>query len=441
MVIITIMKVYLETIGCRLNESEIEAMARQFVAEGHQIVADAADAQLQILNTCAVTSDASRASRQRIRQFRHAQPAAQIVVTGCYSELAQAEVEALPGVVHIVRNRDKGRLPSLLRDSGVIEAAAPVDAMDAEPLALDYRPGLVQGLGHTRAFVKVQDGCDNHCTFCVTRLARGDGHSRPLADVVREVQALAEAGYQEAVLSGVQLGSYGERPGGLRELVAALLADTAMPRIRLSSLEPWELDADFFALWANPRLLPHLHLPLQSGCDTTLRRMRRRTSQAEYRALVTLARAAIPDLALSTDMICGFPGETDADFAESAAFCAEIGFMKLHVFPYSARPGTAAARLPDHVPTAVSKARVETLRQQSADAENHYRQHWQGQPEAVLWENVIGAAPDGWINSGLTRHYVRVYWTGPEILTNRITAVQLGQPQRDGLLAEPLDPA
>jgi threonylcarbamoyladenosine tRNA methylthiotransferase MtaB len=432
------MKVYLETIGCRLNESEIEAMARRFVADGHQIVADAADAQMHVLNTCAVTQDATRASRQRIRQLNRAQPEAKIIVTGCYSELSRAEVGALPGVTQIVSNTDKDRLvPLVLHDSG--SAIEPPSPMDAEPLALDYRPGALQALGHTRAFVKVQDGCDNRCTFCVTRIARGDGRSRLLAEVVAEVQALAEAGYHEAVLSGVQLGSYSERPGGLRELVQTVLADTDMPRVRLSSLEPWDLDEAFFALWANPRLLPHLHLPLQSGSDATLKRMLRRTSQSEYRALVAMARAAIPDLALSTDIICGFPGETTTDFAESAAYIAEIDFMKLHVFPYSARPDTAAARLPNRVDVAVSKARVEQLRELSAAGDRRYRERWQGQPESVLWENVIGATPDGWINTGLTTHYVRAYWIGPRVLTNQVTAVQLGTLDRDGLTAQLLE--
>ena len=427
------MKVYLETIGCRLNESEIEAMARHFVAAGHQVVSEAADAQMHVLNTCAVTQDATRASRQRVRQLNRAQPEAQIVVTGCYSELSRTEVGALPGVTRIISNSDKDRLvPLVLHEQ---HAATPPSPMDAEPLVLDYRPGALQALGHTRAFVKVQDGCDNRCTFCVTRVARGDGRSRSLAEVVAEIQALADAGYHEAVLSGVQLGSYGEHPGGLRELVQAVLADTDMPRVRLSSLEPWDLDEAFFALWANPRLLPHLHLPLQSGSDATLKRMLRRTSQSEYRILVQMARTAIPDLALSTDIICAFPGETEADFADSAAFVAEIDFMKLHVFPYSARPGTAAARLPNRIEAAVSKARVERLRQFSAEAEERHRERWQGRTETVLWENVIGATPDGWINTGLTRHYVRAYWIGPQVLTNQLTAVQLGGPDRDGLLA------
>ncbi len=414
------MKVYLETLGCRLNESEIETMARQFAGSGHQVVQDAAEAELCVVNTCAVTSDASRASRQRIRQINRAQPNAKVIVTGCYSQLSPSDVSALPGVTRIVDNLDKDRLVPLVLH----------EPMDAEPITLDYVPGTH---GHTRAFVKVQDGCDNHCTFCVTKIARGAGRSRPTAEIVAEIQAMTTAGYQEAVLSGVQLGSYAERPGGLRDLIQAVLTDTDMPRLRLSSLEPWDLDESFFALWENPRLCPHLHLPLQSGCDATLKRMLRRTDQASYRALVNMARAAIPELALSTDVIVGFPGETDAEFAMSESFIAEMDFMKLHVFPYSARPGTAAARMRGQTDPQTRKARAERLRRLSDAGDRRYRERLRGRTENVLWESVIGATEDGWINTGLTGYYVRVYWTVPRILTNTVTPVTLGDLERDGL--------
>jgi len=281
--------------------------------------------------------------------------------------------------------------------------------------------------------VKVQDGCDNRCTFCITTVARGAGRSRPLAEIVAEIQAMAQAGYKEAVLTGVQLGSYGERAGGLRDLIHAILSDTDMPRIRLSSLEPWDLDEAFFALWENPRLCPHLHLPLQSGCDATLKRMLRRTDQVSYRALIAMARAAIPNVALSTDVIVGFPGESDDEFAISEAFIAEMDFMKLHVFPYSARPGTAAERMRNHVDVALRKTRAERLRAISEAGDRRYRERLSGRVSDVLWENVIGASEQGWLNSGLNGYYVRVYWTGPRVLTNTLTPALLGGLERDGL--------
>lgn len=417
------MKIYLETLGCRLNESESEAMSRRFAASGHTIVAAAADADMCVVNTCAVTQDATRASRQRIRQLNRVQPGARIIATGCYAQLSPGEVGSLPGVEQVIGNLDKDRLVPIVLD----------DPMDSEPIRLDYVPGA---LGHTRAFVKVQDGCDNRCTFCVTRIARGSGRSRSIAEIVSEIQAMSQAGYKEVILTGVQIGSFGERPGGLRALVGAVMADTDIPRLRISSLEPWDLDEAFFALWQDQRLCPHLHLPLQSGCDATLKRMVRRTSQAEYRMLVHNARDAIPHLALSTDVIVGFPGETEAEFAESVEFIQEMDFMKLHVFPYSPRPGTAAARLRDQVDPKVSKVRVECLRTLSDGGERRYREIWCGQTAQVLWESVVGATEHGWINTGLTEYYVRVYWIGPRVLTNSITTVRLGDLTRDGLSGE-----
>ncbi|RPI98028.1 MAG: MiaB/RimO family radical SAM methylthiotransferase, partial [Chloroflexi bacterium] len=289
------MRVYLESTGCRLNQSEIETLARQFRQAGHTVVSSAADADLCVVNTCAVTHEATRSSRNLIRRLNRENDCAEIVATGCYAHLSPDVVKALPGVAQVVSNIDKERLVPLVLNLD----EAP---FEREPLDRDLLPGA---MGRTRAFVKVQDGCDNRCTFCVTTIARGAGRSRPVEDVIREVQALVLAGYQEAVLTGVHLGSYGHDRGerdGLARLVRALLAATDMPRLRLSSLEPWDLSPRFFALWQDPRLCRHLHLPLQSGCDATLKRMARRTSQSSFRALVDSARTQIPDLAISTDV-------------------------------------------------------------------------------------------------------------------------------------------
>ncbi len=251
-------------------------------------------------------------------------------------------------------------------------------------------------------------------SFCVTRLAQGKGRSRPLDEIVQEIRDLHALGYQEAGLTGVHLGSYGDdlgQTGALCDLIRAILDRTEIPRVRLSSLEPWGITPAFFDLWDNPRLCRHQHLPLQSGCDATLRRMIRRTSQAEFRALVQAIRAHVPDMAIATDVIVGFPGETDAEFAISKAFIEEMDFAGLHVFRYSKRPGTAAARLPNHVPDDVKKARV--------------TRRFVGQTMPVLWEAISGATADGFINSGYTGNYLRVRHIAPEVLTNRITDIQL----------------
>jgi threonylcarbamoyladenosine tRNA methylthiotransferase MtaB len=426
------MKIHLHTLGCRLNQAEIETMARQFQAGGHTITPDATEADAIVLNTCAVTAGAARDARALTRRFHRANEAAEIVLTGCYATLAPAELAALPGVGRVVGNADKARLPSLL------DPALPADApdFDREPLARESPAG---NFDRTRAFIKVQDGCDNRCTFCVTTVARGAGRSRPLADVVAEVSAFAAAGYGEAVLSGVHLGSYGRdlgRPDGLRELLAALLAHTDMPRLRLSSLEPWDVAEDFFQLWENPRLLPHLHLPLQSGSDRVLRRMARRTSRAGFCALAGEARARIPDLNLSTDLIAGFPGETDDDFAATLAYVEELAFARLHVFSYSLRPGTAAARMTGQVPGPAKRERTARLIALGERLSLDFHRRYEGAIRPVLWETVTGADPDGLRWAGYTDNYIRVTAVGPPDLSRLVTPTRLSDARPDGMSGE-----
>ncbi len=424
------MKIHLHTIGCRLNQAEIETMARQFHAGGHELVPSAAEADTIILNTCAVTAGAARDARALTRRFHRANDAAEIVLTGCYATLAPETVAALPGVARVVGNGDKERLPLLL------DPALPaVPDFDREPLARQAQPG---SFGRTRAFVKVQDGCDNRCTFCVTTIARGAGRSRPLADVVAEVNAFAAAGYAEVVLTGVHLGSYGHdlgRANGLYELVSALLADSGIPRVRLSSLEPWDIGPGFFDLWANPRLMPHLHLPLQAGSDRVLRHMARRTTRADFRALAAAARAAIPDLNLSTDLIAGFPGETDDDLAATLDYVAEINFARLHVFSYSPRPGTAAARMAGQVPGPVKRERTARLIALGEQLSMAFHRRYEGTTRPVLWEGVLGAEPDGLRWAGHTDNYIRVTGVGPADLMRRITPAFLSDPRPEGMAA------
>ena len=436
------MKIHLHTIGCRLNQAEIETMGRQFQAGGHEIVGDAAAADAIVINTCAVTAEAARDARRLTRRFHRANEAAQIVLTGCYATLAPETAAALPGVARVVGNGDKERLPILL-DPGLMgsDVAAGGDVpterlYDREPIAREAQPG---SFGRTRAFVKVQDGCDNRCTFCVTTIARGAGRSRPLADVVAEVGRFAAAGYGEAVLTGVHLGSYGHdlgRAAGLGELVAALLADTDIPRLRLSSLEPWDIDDQFFRLWANPRLMPHLHLPLQAGSDRVLRRMARRTSRATFRALAAAARAAIPDLNLSTDLIAGFPGETEDEFSETLAYVAEIDFARLHVFSYSPRPGTAAARMPGQVAGPAKRERTARLIELGERLSLAFHRRYEGTIRPVLWESVVGAEPAGLRWAGYTDNYIRVVGVGPADLMRRVTLARLSDARSQEMKGE-----
>jgi threonylcarbamoyladenosine tRNA methylthiotransferase MtaB len=429
------MKVFLDTIGCRLNQSEIETMARQLMAAGHEIVDDATVADKVILNTCAVTAEAAKDARNRTRRFHRQNPEAEVVLTGCYATIAPQELGRVPGAGRIVLNKEKERLVQLLDPQARID----LPLYDQEPILREFQAGA---LANTRAFIKVQDGCDNRCTFCVTTIARGAGQSRHLGDIVAEIQALAVAGYREVVLTGVHLGSYGHdlshqngrnHKSDLRDLVQAILAHTDIARLRLSSLEPWDVAPGFFELWANPRLLPHLHLPLQSGSDTILRRMARRTSRDSFRELVTAARSHIPHLNLSTDVIAGFPGETEEAFEESLNYVREIGFGRLHVFGYSPRPGTAAAKMSGQIPGAVKKERVRRLIEAGQELSLLFHQRYEGRVMAVLWETAVGANNGGLVWSGYTDNYIRVTANGPADLLNRVTPTRLSDARAGGI--------
>ncbi len=424
------MKVYLNSIGCRLNHSEIETMARQLLAAGHEIVDDPALAEKVVINTCAVTSQAARDARSQTRRIHRQNPAADIWLTGCYATIAPHELAKVQGTGRVIVNEQKSQLVQLIDPT--IDPNQPI--YEREPVLRQFLAGNV---GHTRAFIKVQDGCDNRCTFCVTTVARGAGQSRHLGDVVAEIQGLVAAGYQEAVLTGVHLGSYGHDLGnaaGLRDLVQAILTHTDIPRLRLSSLEPWDLAPNFFTLWENPRLLPHLHMPLQSGSDKILKRMARRTSQADFRQLVQAARAHIPDLNLSTDLIVGFPGETEADFAESLAYVEEMAFARLHVFSYSPRPETAAAKFSGQVRGDVKKERAGRMIALGEQMSLAFHERFVGQTLNVLWETNTGADPDGLRWVGYTDNYIRIQAHGPSDLFNRITPTHILSAQTDGAM-------
>jgi threonylcarbamoyladenosine tRNA methylthiotransferase MtaB len=440
------MKVYLDTIGCRLNQSEIESMARQFRAAGHEIVGSAGEAELAVVNTCTVTSQAAADSRGVIRRIGRA-GVSEIVATGCWATLQPEKAASLPNVLRVVNNSGKDSLVADLLD-------IPSEAFDLEPIAREPLPGLRQ---RTRAFIKVQDGCDNHCTFCITTVARGESRSRPLADVIADIQAALDGGTKEIVLTGVHLGSWGQdlsrplkaglsRPlkaglstslkAGLgfhlRDLVKAILTHTDTPRLRLSSLEPWDLDADFFRLWENERLCQHLHLPLQSGCGTTLKRMARKTTPASFRDLVSAARQIMPEVAITTDVIAGFPGETDEEFAESLEFIREMNFAGGHAFTYSSRPGTGAARLGGQVRHEVRKERNAILRNAFEEGAEAYRQRFLGQEASVLWESVTQMDDRGWQMEGLTGNYLRVTAYAPQPRWNMLDRVLLTRQMENG---------
>ncbi len=427
----TTLRVNLQTLGCRLNEAELETWARQFQQLGHQITADETEADLVVVNTCAVTQEAVRKSRKLLRHAQRANPYARLVVSGCFATLENQALALAEGIDLVIPNPDKDHLVAITANELALPLM-PLNAMAADANSLFAR-------GRQRAFIKVQDGCRYRCTYCIVTLARGEERSRPIQEIVEEINRAATAGVQEAVLAGVHLGGWGSDLGqGLDDLIGTLLATTDMPRLRLGSLEPWELPDGLWDHFANPRLMPHLHLPLQSGSNSVLRRMARRCRTEEFANLVSKARARVPGIHLTTDIIVGFPGETDAEWRQTLAFVDSIGFGQVHIFAYSPRPGTKAATLPDQVPAEVKKQRSREMHTLARRMKTDTLARYLGLETTILVEGHQGDDP-GSDRFGYTPHYLpaRLRPSSTDDLTNQLLQVKLTaiHPDGDSLVA------
>ncbi|WP_305907427.1 tRNA (N(6)-L-threonylcarbamoyladenosine(37)-C(2))-methylthiotransferase MtaB [Methylomarinum sp. Ch1-1] len=396
------MLIHLKTLGCRLNEAELETWAQAFQKAGHRITSKLDQANLVIINSCAVTQDAVRKSRQLVRRIHRDNPAAKLVLSGCYATLNEEEAAQLMGVDLVVGNQDKNQLVKKTLD------ALNMDTMPT----MSTEPGETSlfSRGRQRAFVKVQDGCRYRCTFCIVTVARGEESSRPVDDVIDEINALQQQGINEVILTGVHLGGYGsDIDSNLAALIEAILNNTQIPRLRLGSLEPWELSPGFFALFDNPRLMPHLHLPLQSGADSVLRRMARRCKTEEFKQIVEQARSRIPHFNITTDIIVGFPGETEQEWRQSYDYIETIGFGHIHIFTYSSREGTKAATLPEQLSKEIKKQRSKQLHACAETMKRDFSEKNLGQVYPVLWEGQTESLANGKIRMfGYTPNYLRV---------------------------------
>ena len=416
------------TLGCKLNQADAEAIARRLIAGGVRVVGrPEKGADAFVINTCSVTHVADRKARHLARLARRLSPGATIVLTGCYAETAPAGVAALTGADFVLGNAAKPRIPALLLER--LQQRGDPAVGCPTPLRQSLR---------TRAFVSIHEGCDELCAFCIVPRTRGRECSRPVEDVVREVLAREREGVLEVVLTGTQLGNYGRDLGweerGPRRLLEALLERTRLPRIRLSSLQAQDISPALLGLWRDPRLCPHFHLPLQSGSDAVLRRMRRRYTAERFRAAVALIREQLPGVAITTDVIAGFPGETDADFEATHRLCEETGFAAIHAFPYSRRPGTAANLMGDQVPVAARRERLQRLLSLAAASSEAFRRRHLGRVLPVLWEE---AKRGRW--QGLTANYLRVYTRPDSVaeMTNKLLPTRLLDLQDEGLSGEP----
>jgi len=394
------MQVHLKALGCRLNEAEIEHWASGFQSLGYRITRQPEQADLVVINTCAVTAEAARKSRQLIRRSHRFNPAAKLVISGCYNSLEPDNAARLDGVDLLVPNDQKNRLVDIVnREIG--HHTMPARATQPGEAALFQQ-------GRNRAFIKIQDGCRYRCSFCIVTLARGEERSRSVTDIVDQINTLHYRGVLEVVLTGVHVGGYGSDTGSsLYDLLATVLADTDIPRIRLGSVEPWDLPGNFFQLFDNPRLMPHLHLPLQSGSDSVLRRMTRRCKTRDFARLVDDARQSVAGFQVSTDIIVGFPGETDSEWRESLDFIQSTGFSHLHIFSYSRRHGTKAARMPDQIDPDVKKRRNHELHRLGQKMKLASLEKYVGSTQPVLWENREGVR-DQTDYSGYTPNFLRV---------------------------------
>ena len=391
---------YIEQFGCRATQADGAAIERQLREQGCALAADSSGANVVVLNTCTVTAAADSQARDAIRKIHAANPAARIIVTGCYAQRAPEEIAVLPGVSHVVGNSHKPQIPALLRTI----AAAPVFPQREDPVPYHSAPVLTGDIfalkdvlvapvlggegNHTRPTLKIQDGCNSRCSFCVIPFVRGKSRSLPAATVIAEIQRLTGSGFREIVLSGINLGSYGRDLNPRVEfldLLKRILDETGVERLRISSIEPLDVTKDLIELIAyNDRIAPHFHMPLQSASDHILASMRRWYRAEHYARRVELIHERLSHAAIGADVITGFPGETEDDHASTLRFIAQRAFTYLHVFSYSSRPGTTAASLPGHVPLPVIKQRARELRALAEEKSANFRSSQIGRDLRVL---------------------------------------------------------
>lgn len=433
-------KVALHNLGCKVNAYETEAMQQMLEAAGYEIVPFEPGADIYVINTCSVTNIADRKSRQMLHKAKKMNPDAIVVAAGCYVQADTKKAEADASIDIIIGNNKKQELIPILESyrTGHQKTTECVDinhTKEYENLEIDRTEE------HTRAYLKVQDGCNQFCTYCIIPYARGRIRSKKTEDVVNEVKCLAASGCQEVVLTGIHLSSYGkERPEdqeNLLTLIQAVHQVDGIERIRLGSLEPGIITEEFAAAISSlPKVCPHFHLSLQSGCTTTLKRMNRRYTAEEYREKCEILRKYYPAPALTTDVITGFPGETEEEFEESRSFVDSIHFYETHIFPYSKREGTKAAGMPDQLTEQVKKERSRILIALGKEHQREYMEQFLGQEKEVLFEEQQTVeGQEYW--TGHTMEYLKIAVISEENLENKRVMVQLREMiGQDFVLAE-----
>lgn len=401
-------KIALHNLGCKVNAYETEAMQEILEEHGYEIVPFDEKADAYIVNTCSVTNMADRKSRQMLHRAKKLNPDAVVIAAGCYVQAAGEELLKDSSVDVLIGNNEKARLPEILEKWEKEHASFYVHDLTREHTYETL--SLSRTAGHTRAFMKIQDGCDQFCSYCIIPFTRGRVRSRQLADILTEAERLAEHGYQEVVLTGIHLDSYGKdlEKENLLTVIHEIGKLEGIKRIRLGSLEPRIMTEEFVkGLAEEPKLCPHFHLSLQSGCDATLKRMNRKYDTEEFRQCCERLRKYFREPALTTDVIVGFPGETEEEFAETLAFLKEITFYETHVFKYSRRKGTKADRMPEQISEQIKTARSDVLLALSEENSNAYRERLIGTEQEVLMEEECLIEGISYLE-GHTREYVKI---------------------------------
>lgn len=422
-------KIAFYTLGCKVNQADTASMENLFLRSGHQLVSFDGEADVYIINTCVVTNTGQRKSRQTIHRAIRKNPNALIVVTGCYPQTAAEEVKAIAGVDMIIGNQDRAQIVQLVEERLAHRQTDTLDAVHKLTASTAFEEMAAGDItDKTRAFLKIQEGCNQFCTYCIIPYARGPLRSRSLESIRTETQRLISAGFKEIVLIGIHLGCYGkENPDGptLYDAVKTVLDVPGVQRLRLGSLESVEVEPRLLTLMQeDARFCRHLHLPLQSGCDKVLQAMHRPYTTAKFKTLMADIKTKVPDIAITTDVIVGFPGETEADFETTCKFAESCGFSKMHIFPFSARKGTPAEKFAGAVTEAVKKERADILGRIDEIMHKTFLQAMVGQTAEVLFEQPAGED----YFEGLTGNYQRVFVKsggrnlGGEILPVKITA-------------------
>ena len=428
-------RVAIETHGCKLNQADSDALARCLVRAGYRVVAGHKAAEVHVLNTCTVTHVADAKARHALRAAHRRKPGVSIIAIGCYARRAPQELAEVEGVDLVV---DQLQVEQVLEEVTRLADGRENIGPSSQLASSAVRHSAVR----TRAMVKIQEGCLRACAYCIVPQVRGRARSVPPDVVLGEVRRRGEEGYREVVLTGTQPGCYGVdiKGASLAALLRGLLSKTRVERIRVSSLQPQELSPGLVELWNDPRLCPHVHMPLQSGSPPVLQRMGRLYAPEEYVKAVEMLRSSVPDIAITTDVMVGFPGETEADFEETFRLCRRLGFSGIHVFPFSPRPGTRATGMERHVPRSDLSTRVNRMLLLAKELESGFRRVSLGQVRPVLWEGTRKVnGRRAW--SGLTDNYLRTFTSNAGDLANRITKAQLCE-ERDGALwAHVVEPA